>query len=220
MAKTVVFVGPSVSLVRARSILNANYLPPIKRGELARLDPDVDTIGIIDGEFFQSLAVSPKEVLPLLDRGVRIFGASSIGALRAVETEAFGMLGIGSIFEWYRDGVVDGDDEVALTYDPTSYRPSSEPLINIRFGLQAAVRENVIQQSKADEIIRTLKQTYFPFRSYQLVWQLSPVLRQFFNERNPDQNRDDALLLLSTITTLNNRENHAEPLSTFLEITT
>jgi hypothetical protein len=169
---------------------------------LAELSVEIETVGIIDGEFFQSLAVSPKEVLPLLDRGVKVYGSSSMGALRAVETHPYGMIGVGTIFEFYRDSVIDADDEVALTYDPSTYRPSSEPLVNIRFALKTAVQENLFAQSKADEVIQTLKQIYFPFRSYQLVRQLCPELKDFLNARRPNQKRDDAMLLLRTIANL------------------
>jgi TfuA protein len=199
MHEIAIFLGPTLELSAARAVLDADYLPPITRGDLGRLGAHVKTVGIIDGEFYQSLAVSPKEVLPLLDRGIYVYGASSMGALRAAETYPFGMIGVGKIFEWYRDGVIDADDEVALTYDPVTYRPTSVPLVNIRFCLQAAVSEGVIAQSTADEIVRAVEQLYFPSRSYQVVSQLRPELEDFIRRRRPDQKREDALLLLQTI---------------------
>ena len=52
-------------------------------------------------------------------------GAGSIGALRAAELEAFGMVGEGRIFEAYRSGVLEpydtpfeDDDEVAVVHAP------------------------------------------------------------------------------------------------------
>ena len=65
--------------------LAALYLPPVKRSSLKPfLDNPPSAIGIIDGEFYQSLALSTQEILPFLDRGVPVFGSSSMGALRAV----------------------------------------------------------------------------------------------------------------------------------------
>ncbi len=199
MHKTAIFLGPTLDQTIARLILEAEYLPPVKRGDLARLNSEISTVGIVDGEFFQSLAVSPKEVLALLDRGIAVYGSSSMGALRAVETHLYGMQGIGKIFEWYRDGIIDADDEVALTYNPVTCKASSEPLVNIRFFLRKAVSEGVIGPSKADEIVETLKQVYFPLRSYHLVTQLCPELEGCPQKWNLDQKRDDALLLLRTI---------------------
>lgn len=49
-------------------------------------------------------AVWHKELLYTLQEGVEVCGASSMGALRAAELESFGMLGVGVIFQAYRDG--------------------------------------------------------------------------------------------------------------------
>jgi hypothetical protein len=122
-----------------------------------------------------------------------------MGALRAAETHIYGMVGLGAIFEMYRDGMIDADDEVALTYDQDSYRSSSEPLINIRFALKAAVLEGLISESTADGLIREMKALYFPSRSYRLVVQMFPQLKSFIEKNGPNQKRDDAKLLLQTI---------------------
>jgi hypothetical protein len=199
MSDTAVFLGPTLDAASARSILKATYLPPIKRGDLSQLSGNIKTVGIIDGEFYQSLAISPKEVLQLIHRGIKVYGSSSMGALRAAETHSYGMVGIGAIFKMYRDGMIDADDEVALTYDPDNYRPSSDPLINIRFALKQAVLEDLLSESTADEIVRAVRALYFPSRSYRLVAQMCPKLKGFLEERCPDQKRDDAKLLLQTI---------------------
>lgn len=41
-----------------------------------------------------------------------------MGALRASELYKFGMHGLGEIFEKYKNGIILGDDEVALNYSP------------------------------------------------------------------------------------------------------
>ncbi len=199
MRETVVYLGPSLNARAARSVLDVVYLPPIRRGDLAKLGDEVTTVGIIDGEFYQNLAVSPKEVLPLLDRGIAVYGASSMGALRAVETCAYGMVGVGRIFEWYQDGTIDADDEVALAYDPETYRACSAPLVNIRFALRAAVDEGVVTPAQAETVIGALQKIYFPQRTYGQVFRICPELKEFVALRRPDQKRDDAILLLETI---------------------
>src|SRR5580692_5616164 len=199
MSKPVIYLGPSLDLRTAKSTLDATYLPPIKRGDLAKLGAEIDTVGIVDGEFFQSLSVSTMEVLPLLDRGVQIYGASSIGALRAVETEMFGMVGVGEIFAWFRDSVVEADDEVALAYDPGTFRPCSEPLINIRFALQEAARERIVDDWTANCIIEEIRNIYFPFRSFHLVSRRCPKFKEFVSDRQPNRKRDDALELLHVL---------------------
>jgi hypothetical protein len=199
MPDVVVYLGPTLSRERARSILDVECLPPIRRGDLQMLDPSVRTIGIVDGEFYQNLAVSPKEILPLIKRGIRVYGASSMGALRAAELHTFGMVGIGRIFEAYRDEQVYADDEVALAYDPVSYRSTSEPFINIRFSLDRAVERNLVGRARADETLEQFRRLWFPDRSYALLEKFCPELKPYMAEIRRDQKAEDALLLLRTI---------------------
>ncbi len=200
MSEIAVYLGPTLQLALARQHLcEATYLPPIRRGDLEKLPADTRIVGIIDGVFHQSLAVSPKEVVALLDRGVQVYGASSIGALRAVETQYYGMKGLGKIFEMYLGREIDADDEVAVAYDPATDRAVSEPLVNIRFALLDAVAESIIARTEADQIIDRLKIVYYPSRSYQLVSTWCPALAPFLKAIHHDQKRDDAVLLLRTI---------------------
>jgi hypothetical protein len=153
---------------------DAMVLPPIKRGDLASVMPfDPEVIAIIDGEFYQSLAVSPKEILPFLEKGVRVYGAASMGALRAVELERFGMIGIGRVFRLFRLGLLDCDDEVALTYCPWTYEAHSEPLVNTRYALRSAIRSGILTRTEAGRIVEKLKITYFPERTRPLILRIA-----------------------------------------------
>ena len=200
MSDTVVFLGPSLPRSEAASLLDADYLPPIRRGDLGALSEDVRFVGIVDGEFYQSLAVSTKEILVLLRRGVSVFGASSMGALRAAETYHFGMVGVGKIFAMYRDGVLDADDEVALTYDPVTYKTLSDPLVNLRYALELAVEAGVIGEEDRVALIERLRAVYFPHRSYRALQAMCPALVPFFRDRTlPDLKRENARQLLSAM---------------------
>ena len=198
MPKPVLYLGPSLPPALAKTILDADYLPPIKRGDLAKLPANVTLVGIVDGEFYQNLAVSPKEILQLLERGVVVFGASSMGAIRAAELHPYGMIGIGKIFRMYRDGIIDADDEVAQTYVPHTFVHCSDPLIDIRYALELAVRKGLIQKYVADGVIQQLKDIYFPDRSYRLVSQLCPELGGFV-QALPSLKANDAKLLLQLL---------------------
>jgi hypothetical protein len=200
MRDTAVFLGPSLAREDAERILDADYLPPICRGDLAKLPEHIRYVGIIDGEFYQSLSVSPKEVLKLLRRGVTVFGASSMGALRAAETWKFGAIGVGQIFAMYRDGILDADDEVALIYEPDTYRKLSEPLVNLRAALDMAAAARVIDEQEKIELLSRMQSLYFPERSHRALQAQSPRLREYFKTTPlPDIKRDDALLLLHAI---------------------
>ncbi len=197
MSDTVVFLGPSLPRSEAASLLKAEYLPPIRRGDLAALSEEVRFVGIVDGEFYQSLAVSTKEILMLLRRGVSVFGASSMGALRAAETYQFGMVGVGKIFAFYRDGILEADDEVALTYDPVTFKALSDPLVNLRDALQLATEAGVIAEEQRSTLVERMRVIYFPHRSFRALEAMCPTLIPFFQNRvRPDLKREDARQLL------------------------
>src|SRR5713226_6011264 len=145
--RAVIFTGPTLSAVDARMVLAADYRPPAAEGDVyraARGRPQV--IGIIDGYFERVPSVRHKEILWAMSRGIHVFGSASIGALRAAELAAFGMEGVGTIFEFYRDGMLEDDDEVAIAHGPAEvgFVAGSEAMVNIRQTLQKAERDGVI----------------------------------------------------------------------------
>ena len=50
-----------------------------------------------------------------------------MGALRAAELHVFGMVGVGRVFELFRDGLLEDDDEVAVAHGPadSGYQPKA-----------------------------------------------------------------------------------------------
>jgi len=168
MPGIVVFLGPSLSRDRAVQILDADYRPPARRGDIyqaARTGAEI--ILLIDGVFFQECSVAHKEVIYALDAGAKVLGASSMGALRASELDVYGMEGVGRIYQAYKSGHLVSDDEVALVFDPFSYEPASEPLVNIRFNLDLAWQKGVISAASRDRLFRCAQAQYFPDRSYE-----------------------------------------------------
>jgi hypothetical protein len=132
----VVFLGPSLTHDEARALApGAVVLPPVCQGDLLsaceKYAPEV--VVIIDGEFGQTLSVWHKEVLFALDSGVRIFGASSMGALRAAELDRFGMEGVGEIYRHYAGGFLTSDADVALLHadGEDGWRPVTWPMVNV-----------------------------------------------------------------------------------------
>lgn len=170
MARPVIFLGPSLSHERARQIFpDAEYRPPAKKGDLLRLaaDPDVTMVGLVDGVFLQDYPPTPIEVYQLAKKqGVILAGAASLGALRAVELEKFGMIGIGRVFALYKSGKIDADDEVAVTFADGDYRLQSEAMIDIRYNLYLAQKKNVISKETKIAIAKVAKGIYFPHRNY------------------------------------------------------
>lgn len=127
-----------------------------------------DLIGLVDARFEAGQTVLHKEILFALSIGAHIWGAASMGALRAAECAAFGMRGFGRIFEMVQSGVIEDDAEVALQYGPAElgYPALSEPLANIRATLEAAVAASVIDDTAAALLLQAAGAT--PFK--QLGW--------------------------------------------------
>ena len=114
-----VFVGPTLRRDDVVATLDAVCLPPVAQGDVYRVaERRPRAIGIIDGFFSGAPAVWHKEILWALSEGIEVFGSASMGALRAAELHTFGMQGVGRIFEAYRDGLLEDDDEVAVVHGP------------------------------------------------------------------------------------------------------
>jgi hypothetical protein len=169
MNKPIIFLGPSMSTEKAKSIFDAEYRPPAKKGDFLRLGllSEISMVGLVDGMFMQDYPPTPIEVYQLVaKKNIIVVGAASLGALRAVELERFGMIGVGKIFELYRTGKVNADDEVAVTFDETSYKLQSEAMIDIRFNLFLAEKRGIISTHIRKMLSHVAKKVYFPLRNY------------------------------------------------------
>ncbi len=168
--RVIVFVGPTIARGEAEGLLRAVYLPPASRGDVylaAQSRPWA--IGIIDGFFHRVPAVLHKEILWAMSRGIHVYGAASMGALRAAELAGFGMVGVGRIFEAYRDGALTDDDEVALVHgsSDTGYLQGSVPMVNIRATLARALEAGVIQAEAHGALVTAAKGTFYPDRTWE-----------------------------------------------------
>src|SRR5262245_4299213 len=108
--------------------------PPAACGDILRAVRDgARAIGLIDGLFGDSPSVWHKEILAALAEGIPVYGAASMGALRAAECHRFGMIGVGRIFSEYRDGLRVADSDVAVVHGPAEvrYRPLTEALVDV-----------------------------------------------------------------------------------------
>jgi len=213
-AQAVVFLGPTLPESECRSILAADVRPPARRGDVYRAIADgFDTIVLIDGEFHGSPAVWQREIVDAMAEGLRVHGASSMGALRAAELHTFGMVGHGRIFEWFRDGLLVADDEVALTYAVTTagYHPTSEPLVNIRATLAKAVPD-VLTAAECEQVVAQARATYFADRSFDALFAAAPVTQwsagrrdafeRFITANRIDQKRLDAIAALRAVASM------------------
>ena len=169
--KIIIFIGLSETASNAKKIIDADYRPPVKRGDILKALADKpDIIGIIDGVFHQHPAVSHKEIMKALDEGVTVVGGSSMGALRASELDGLGMIGIGYVYQHYRDGLITSDDDVAVSFESETGTLLSEALVNVDYKLNLAVEENIIDLKTKEHIMDCAKSIYYPKRTYYNIF--------------------------------------------------
>jgi hypothetical protein len=209
----VIFAGPSLPPnARLACGLDIDWRPPVRQGELYRAAlgrPAV--IGVIDGYFEVTPTVWHKEILWAMTQGIHVFGAASIGALRAAELDVFGMKGIGRIYEDYRDGVLEDDDEVAVLHGPAEfgYPPLTEAMVNIRATLAAAINASTVSAALATELTAIAKSLFYKERTYAAMLdgaakaRLDAAELTRFDDWLPagriDQKRLDAVAMLDAI---------------------
>ena len=209
--KVCIFTGPSLPRQVALEIWSEpTYLAPVAQGDvyqIARRKPW--GIGIIDGYFERTPSVWHKEILWALSKGIHIYGSASMGALRGAELSAFGMIGVGTIYEDYANGALTDDDEVTLAHASAGrkYRAVSEPMVNIRRTLSKAAAEGIVSGATSDSLVQIGKALFYPLRTYEKV--LEEGLRrrlpagelQNFHDWLPagrvDQKRMDAIAMLA-----------------------
>ena len=209
--KPVVYTGNSISHREASKILDADYRPPVKRDDIRKLIKSYpDIIGIIDGVFFDSAAVAHREIIEALNSGIIVVGGASMGALRASELDSYGMIGVGKIYEMYKNGILESDDEVAVTFDADTNEPLSVPLVNIRMTVKAAQEAGILTIEGASSIIDISRKMFYPDRNYRNIVADSlekriiessqgEKLLDFFKKNAVDVKREDAVLVLEKI---------------------
>jgi hypothetical protein len=208
--KAIIFSGPSLPTASIATV-GLEWRPPLRQGDLYRASLEAPTaLGVIDGFFDTTPTVWHEEILFALDQGIAVYGAASIGALRAAELDVFGMRGIGVIYEWFRDEKLQDDDEVAVLSGPLElgFQPLSEPMVNIRATIENMMSRRSLNAEIGQLIIDVAKSLFFKQRTWDAIFanlyqhlsrrdamELERIVRAHY----VDQKRADAILLLETL---------------------
>lgn len=217
----VLFTGPSLPPAELLALPGLpeppelRVLPPAAQGDVYRAARERPWgIGIVDGFFEHVPSIWHKEILWAMSEGIHVFGAASMGALRAAELADFGMVGVGWIFEQYRAGALIADDEVALMHLPAEhgYRRVSEALVDMRATAGAAVRSGICEPALAERLIDLARARFYPERTWPAVLadaraaQEEPrargaldALERWLPGGRVDQKRRDALALIDAM---------------------
>jgi hypothetical protein len=206
----IIFVGPSLHrdlvFLRRRQD-DIVWAGPARCGDIARAARSgVTAIALVDGLFDQSAAPWHKEVLYALSLGLPVAGGASMGALRAAECAAFGMTGIGTIYQRYASGEIADDAEVAQLHAPEelNYLPLTEPMVNVEPTLSRLGREGAVSAATVRVLTQAARQIHYSERTYAEMIRrstgLDPKEAQtagtWLQTNAIDQKRQDALDVL------------------------
>jgi hypothetical protein len=206
----IAFVGPSLPSAYQFAGPDIIVRPPAIQGDLRRaVDDGATAIGLIDGAFEYVVPVWHKEILYGLANGVTIYGGASMGALRAAECRAFGMIGVGEIFRGYASGILVDDADVALLHGPEelNYVAVTLPLVNVTATLATCRRRNLICEREEQWIAKRANALFFKARTWDAIvescGQIEPVrsaeLLIILKTQYVDQKRLDALSLIDAL---------------------
>lgn len=213
------FAGPSLS--------GANFdagdlvvRPPAAHGDLTRAVLDGATaIGLVDGLFDAVAAVWHKEILFALSRGVRVLGGASMGALRAAECAAFGMVPVGTIALSYLDGSRDDDADVGLVHAPAElgYMPLTEPMVDVEATLDRLADLGIISTLEQRRILAHARTIFFGERTPETLLpsplgaRRETILAAYQTHRVAQKQRD----ALELVARLRQLPDHRDPAGSF-----
>jgi hypothetical protein len=205
----VIFAGPS--LPDAADHAGAVHVRgPAALGDVAKaVLQGATVIGIVDG-FFESVAsVWHKEILFALSQGVQVFGAASMGALRAAECAPYGMIGVGEVFAAYASGRLVDDDAVGQVHGPAEldYVALSDPLVNIEATLDRLSEQRLVTPGEEAALRAAARELFFKERTFAHVTAAAPLsdmrkveVMALFARHRRELKREDALALVARVT--------------------
>ena len=163
--KTLVKIYSLLSLSESdvrRVLPEAVVVSPIERGQLASDVADgVHVIGLVDGVFHQSLAVAPGEILDAMRAGIKVFGASSMGALRAAELAPYGMIGVGEIASHIAQRRYFRDDFLAQAFSPDLKNIVALPFIDFYFNVNRLVARGQLTAGRGCALLRVYQELHY-----------------------------------------------------------
>ena len=148
--------------------------------------PELSAIGIVDGAVGTGRLIRHREILDALARGVAVFGAAGLGAIRAAELDGHGMVGVGRVYLGYRSGRLKDDADV-LGDAGTISMADLEATLKVLASLRAI---DARDQARILEIARDI---HHADRSWErLAAALAPGEADRLRAHRVRQQRDDA----------------------------
>ncbi len=173
-----IFAGPSIYGMSHSELIGFDLKGPVVCGDLVRaICGGAKVIGIIDGIFENCRSVWHKEILYAIANGVTVYGAASMGALRAAECAPFGMIGVGEVFRSYQSGSRVADADVAVSHGPAElhYMPLTVALVDVEAALQQARAMSRITVEVAEAMLFIARHLHFSERTWEKITERASV---------------------------------------------
>jgi hypothetical protein len=164
-------------------------------------------IALIDGVFESQPSVWHHELLAAQAAGVTVYGASSMGALRAAELPGV-VRPVGLIAKRFASGRWNDDAFVALLHGDasTGFRPLTLPHVNVLLTAEAAVRRRALTAARARQLAAASEAQFYQSRTWATVlgvlrWPAAEVARltAFVAAHAVDQKALDAAACLEAL---------------------
>jgi YcaO-like protein with predicted kinase domain len=209
---TAVFIGGSLQENERYLDSDIIYVTPAQQGDMfMTILEGFKNIIIIDGYFYSKFPCTTFEVMLALEEGINVFGSSSIGALRSVELDNYGMTGVGYVYEYLKKQHIKPYHIVAQIYDDND-KSMNVPLVNIIYFLERSLFEGIISKDEFDRCMKISDNIHFSLLSFKYFFKQLNVkkrlssdaikkLENFFllkGEEFFNIKKKDALLLLNT----------------------
>jgi hypothetical protein len=221
----ILFVGPTLyGEVRGGRLDHAPEIicqGPARHGDIAKsVLEGASVIGLIDGRYEDVPSPWHKEILFALSEGIHVLGGGSLGALRAAECAAFGMTGVGVIFERIVKGEIIDDSDVAQLHAPEEmhFLPLTEALVNVDETFRRVMALGLIDAKQYARLISAARSLFFKHLTFESVIDRCSLplaeaerLRELVGLHRADLKREDAHALVKIMVALPTERRKAPP---------
>ncbi|MCX6997781.1 MAG: YcaO-like family protein [Kiritimatiellaeota bacterium] len=167
---TIAFIGGSLPRAEAPPDPRLVYTTPVEQGDLLMaILAGFRNILILDGYFYSKFPCTTFEVVLALEQGLNVFGAASIGALRAVELDRYGMTGVGYVYDYLRRQPIKPYHIVAQTYTEDD-AALTRPLVEIIYFLECATSDGLLGAGEAEQCRAVADGIGFPLLSFDFFF--------------------------------------------------
>jgi hypothetical protein len=223
----IVFLGPSLPRAEAQGVLKADYRGPARQGDVFRaIEAKPAAVVLIDGVFESAPSVWHHELMAAHLAGIELFGASSMGALRAAELPSV-VKPVGEIARRFCKGLWNDDAHVALLHADQShgFRPLTLAYVNVWATARAARKAKVLSATRAAQLTQVAESMFYQSRTWAsvfaaLAWpnSVQTRLQQFIHFNPIDLKADDARACLKLVASTRLRAFQPQPsrLSSFV----